>query len=117
MTICTTTRARVMIVSIFLIAFVVRLPNFCDFRLVPVSYNPSNSTSSSGAFSNITVVKTTIEWQHNIYNNAVFSYIVSGTFVGLLPLLCLLALNVRLVVEIRRSTRYIRYINFFFLRV
>lgn len=102
MTICTTSRARGLIVSIFFIAFVVRVPNFCELRFRTIQEDISNGTH------NMSRPKLTVEWHYDVYDNAIYSFIVPGTLAGLLPLLALLGLNARLVVEIRRSTRYLR---------
>ncbi|XP_076448364.1 sex peptide receptor-like [Babylonia areolata] len=101
MLICTTRRARYLIGLIFLLALVVRFPNFLDMALVEKRlYRADNSTYS----------KVVLEWrQEDAYNNTVYSIIVPGIMAGLLPLLALAVLNTRLVVEIRNSTRYLRY--------
>ncbi|KAL8622044.1 hypothetical protein ACOMHN_056529 [Nucella lapillus] len=100
MSICTTKRARVMIALIFLAGLVVRIPNFFDMELVDkLIVNKDNVTFS----------KRVLEWRHeDLYNNALYSLVVAGLLAGLLPLLALAVLNIRLVVEIRKSTRYLR---------
>ena len=99
MSMCTTIRARIMIAAIFFAALVARLPNFLDMRLVHKQLYDDN---------NGTYTKLVMEWRGDLYNNAVYSFIVPGFLAGLLPLVALAALNICLVVEIRKSTRYLR---------
>ncbi|KAL8595177.1 hypothetical protein ACOMHN_013850 [Nucella lapillus] len=102
MMICTTRRARYLIVLIFLIAFVVRFPNFLDMVFVEKKVYDYHTNS--------TYSKVVMEWRmEDAYNNTVYSIIVPGIMAGFLPLLALAVLNTRLVVEIRKSTRYLRY--------
>ncbi|KAK7489638.1 hypothetical protein BaRGS_00019033 [Batillaria attramentaria] len=100
MTICTTTRARALIAAIFIIAVIIRAPNFWDFTLRHQRFLTPD---------NVTMEQAVLEWQHDAYNMPVYTLIVSGIMAGLLPLLALAGLNIRLVVEIRQSTRYLRY--------
>ena len=103
MSMCTTIRARIMIAAIFFAALVARLPNFLDMRLVHKQLYDDN---------NGTYTKLVMEWRGDLYNNAVYSFIVPGFLAGLLPLVALAALNICLVVEIRKSTRYLRCVYF-----
>jgi hypothetical protein len=57
---------------------------------------------------NITETDVVFEWRNDVYDNTVYSLIVPAFLTGFLPLVCLCLLNVRLVVEIRKSTRYLR---------
>nr|KAG5701678.1 hypothetical protein BaRGS_027836 [Batillaria attramentaria] len=100
MTICTTTRARALIAAIFIIAVIIRAPNFWDFTLRHQRFLTPD---------NVTMEQAVLEWQQDAYNMPVYTLIVSGIMAGLLPLLALAGLNIRLVVEIRQSTRYLRY--------
>ncbi|XP_076469658.1 neuromedin-U receptor 1-like [Babylonia areolata] len=100
MSICTTKRARIMIGLIFLAGCVVRAPNLLDMEMVDrLIVDPHRNT---------TVTKRVLEWRQDVYNNALYSMLVAGLLAGLLPLLALAILNIRLVVEIRKSTRYLR---------
>lgn len=100
MTICTTTRARVLIASIFVVAFILRVPNFFEFTF---------HKSKIMTYDNVTVELTVLKWRRDTYNMSVYSLIVPGVLGGIMPLLALAVLNIRLVVEIRKSTRYLRY--------
>ena len=103
MSLCTSIRARIMIAAIFFVAFVVRVPNFLDMRLVEKRLYAEHG---NGTYSRLV-----LEWRGDLYNNAVYSFIVPGFLAGLLPLVLLAGLNTRLVVEIRKSTRYLRYVQ------
>ena len=100
MSICTTRRANIVIACVVLSGFIVRVPNLLDMRLVKKQlYDPDRNSTYS---------KLVLEWQGDLYNNAVYSFIVPCFLVGLLPLIVLAALNTRLVFEIRKSTRYLK---------
>ncbi|XP_067683022.1 sex peptide receptor-related protein 2-like [Haliotis asinina] len=92
MAICTIKRARIVIISLFIIAFLIRIPKFFDLQFF--------FSKEAGIWS--------LGYQ-TMYNQAWYSLIVDGFFAAILPFTALLVLNVRLIVEIRRSSRYLRY--------
>ncbi|KAK7102400.1 hypothetical protein V1264_020623 [Littorina saxatilis] len=101
MSICTRTRARIMVAAVFFAAFLARLPNFLDMQFIEKKIRADDNT---------TYTKMVMEWgDEDLYDNAVYSFVVPGFLAGLLPLIALAVLNTLLVVEIRKSTRYLRY--------
>lgn len=89
-----------MVAAVFFAAFLARLPNFLDMQFIEKKIRADDNT---------TYTKMVMEWgDEDLYDNAVYSFVVPGFLAGLLPLIALAVLNTLLVVEIRKSTRYLR---------
>ena len=96
---CTVLRARIIIVLIFLIAFLCRMPNFWEYKFVSV-YNP---------LTNKTVVyMDQTELAYNVKYNIIYPWLIDGLLASILPFILLLILNARLIWEVRKSTQYIQ---------
>ncbi|XP_005098695.1 sex peptide receptor [Aplysia californica] len=95
MTLCTVKRARIIIGIITVVAFILRSPKFLD---IEIGYTKLVSGEEI----------LTVRWVY-LYNEALYTYIVKGALLTVLPLLALMVLNIRLIVEIRRSSRYLKY--------
>ena len=96
--ICTVKRSRIIIVLIFVCSFYCRIPNFFEMKIVTY-YDCGEPTPAI----------TLTALGQNITYKTVYSWIVDCIICALVPFLFLVYLNVRLVLEIRKSTRYLRY--------
>ncbi len=97
--VCTVTKARCIIISIFLFAIASRLSNFWENKVVTV-YDHNTNLSWSYAEA------TTLSYNH--YYQTIYPWLVDGVFASILPFLLLLILNARLIWEVRKSTQYIQ---------
>ncbi|CAL1528694.1 unnamed protein product [Lymnaea stagnalis] len=95
MTICTVKRARVIIVALTICSFILMSPKFLDLK---VDYTPLATGGN----------KLVVSYMY-LYDNRAYTYIVTGLLLTMLPLITLMALNFRLILEIRRSSRYLQY--------
>ncbi|XP_059165575.1 G-protein coupled receptor daf-37-like [Physella acuta] len=95
MNICTVKRARIIICVLTFVAFVLRSPKFFELRY---SYTPLTNGET----------KLVVSWVY-VYDDRAYTYIVTGVIMTILPLCTLMALNIRLILEIRRSSRYLQY--------
>ncbi|XP_041349882.1 sex peptide receptor-like [Gigantopelta aegis] len=95
MAICNMSRARTVIVVLAILAFLTRIPNFFDFKFFTVTVKGRQII--------------TINWISDAYDTGLYSWIVDGILTAILPFSILLVLNLRLILEIRKSSRYLRY--------
>ncbi|KAK0062347.1 thioredoxin domain-containing protein 17 [Biomphalaria pfeifferi] len=95
MMLCTVKRARIIIVALTVLCFVLSSPRFLD---IDVSYVATDNGEQ----------KAVVTWSY-LYDSKVYNYIVTGLLLTILPLVILMILNLRLIVEIRRSSKYLQY--------
>lgn len=98
--ICTVKRSRIMIVVIFFVSFYMRISNFFEFRIAE-SVDPC--TSKVFRYVEIT------EFGRNKAYKKAYAWTVDGIICAVIPFLSLLFLNIRLITEIRKSTKYLQY--------
>ncbi|CAG5130315.1 unnamed protein product, partial [Candidula unifasciata] len=96
MTICTVKRARIIIIVLTVVAFILRSPKFAEMDIIYVTAESEEEE---------TMIVTNVY----VYDEAIYTYIVTGVLLTFVPLLALLVLNVRLIMEIRKSSRYLQY--------
>ncbi|XP_074646112.1 sex peptide receptor-related protein 2-like [Tubulanus polymorphus] len=98
--ICTVKRARIVIVAIFVIAFVCRSPNFFEAYVVEESsLQIPNETQWQLAYTEL--------FDNDTYHS-VYTWLVDGILTAILPFLSLTVLNILLIYELRISTRFMR---------
>ncbi|KAH9512965.1 hypothetical protein Btru_037172 [Bulinus truncatus] len=95
MMLCTVKRARIIIVSLTVACFLLSSPKFLDIEVSFVE----NDTGEQRAV---------VTWRY-LYDYKAYTYIVTGVMLTIFPLLSLMVLNLRLIVEIRRSSKYLQY--------
>ncbi|KAK6176809.1 hypothetical protein SNE40_015040 [Patella caerulea] len=95
MSICTINRARCVLATICVLSFVCRVPNFFDVGIIWVTMN--NET------------KAMWNWTSDTYDNTLYVLIVDVVLTAILPFVALTIFNIRLIVEIHKSSRYLRY--------
>ena len=100
--ICTTRRARIIIFFIFLISFLCRVPNFFE-----ITIEKSQVSSCQGAKSVYHIAITSLRQDENY--KRIYTWIVDCVLCAVLPFQALLYFNVRLIMEIHKSTKYLRY--------
>lgn len=98
--ICTVKRSRIIILVIFFLSFYMRISNFFEFRVVELFNLCTNSQ--------ILYVETTEFGSNKAYKIA-YAWTVDGIICAVIPFLSLFFLNIRLITEIRKSTKYLRY--------
>ena len=96
---CTVVKARVIVVLIYFCALCCRIPNLWENRIVTVFDHSTNNT--------IYYMEST-EFAENIYYVTVYPWIVDVVLSSVIPFVLLLVLNVRLIWEVRKSTRYLQ---------
>ncbi|KAL3851816.1 hypothetical protein ACJMK2_015521 [Sinanodonta woodiana] len=100
MAICTVKRARIIIICIFIGAFIIRCPKFFQHKTF-MTEDPCLDKE---------VIDTKpSEFGTNIMYMTIYGWIVDCTFGAILPFGALLFLNGCLIREIHRSTKYLRY--------
>ncbi|KAL4225888.1 hypothetical protein ACF0H5_013876 [Mactra antiquata] len=99
MVICTVERARIIIVSIFAFSILFHIPKFFNYKLIYFEDHCINKTVPS--------VQVTSLATNNEYRLASISTI--GFILVILPFALLLFFNICLILEIHRSTNYLRY--------
>ncbi|BFZ10686.1 hypothetical protein BsWGS_13725 [Bradybaena similaris] len=92
---CTVTRARAVIVTLTIVAFILRSPKFFE---LDISHGEADGRPGE--------LVATYAYR---YDEGIYTYVVTGFLVTLLPLVSLTVLNLRLVLEIRRSYRYLQH--------
>jgi hypothetical protein len=97
---CTVRISAVVIVVIFALSTVCRLPNFWDSRVA--WYRDPAAGNISVAY----IESTSLAYDSTYI--AVYPWIVDGVVTSLAPFLLLVVLNASLVREVRRSTRYLQ---------
>ncbi|ELT94998.1 hypothetical protein CAPTEDRAFT_215199 [Capitella teleta] len=97
--VCSVKRARIFVVSIYVFAFLVRLPAFWEHEVV-TRFDTLSNTS-------ISYTKST-ELASNVHYLRINPWVVDGILMSILPFILLLVLNVRLIWEVRKSTRYLQ---------
>ena len=96
---CTVIKARVIIILIFAFAVLCRSPNFWENRIVSIYDRLTNTT--------MTYVEPTKLSYDRTYM-IVYPWVIDGVVTSILPFILLFVLNLRLVYEVRKSTRYIQ---------
>ena len=97
--ICSICRARIIIVVIYIVNFILRTPNFWEHKIVEV-YDPSkNSMLKYITFTDFAV-------SHSY--QTVYPWIVDVMYTTAIPFLLLFVLSMRLIWEVRKSTAYIQ---------
>ncbi len=97
--ICTVTRARIIIIGIYVFALMCRLPNFWEHKVVTYA-DPLTNTSLTF------IMETDFAYDPNYMT--VYPWFMDGVVASMLPFILLLMLNVRLIWEVRKSTQYIQ---------
>ncbi|KAL3851813.1 hypothetical protein ACJMK2_015518 [Sinanodonta woodiana] len=97
MAICTVKRARIIIICIFIGAFVMRFPKFFQYKVIMLDHPQEMIYTEPSKFGT------------NIMYMTINGWIVDCTFGAILPFGALLFLNGCLIREIHRSTKYLRY--------
>ena len=97
--VCSVNNARLFIVLIYIFSLIVRIPAFCEQKVV-THFDPDTNTS-------ITYVTTTSLNTNPTYQR-IYPWVVNGFLMSIIPFLMLLILNVRLIWEVRKSTRYLQ---------
>ena len=98
---CTVRVAVSAICVVFLLALASRMPNFWEHRIAWYRDTTDNNRS-------VPYVVTASLAFNDVYLR-VYAWLVDGTLASVLPFLSLLVLNVSLVREVRRSTRYLHH--------
>ena len=93
---CTPKKARLFIVIIYIVSFACRMPNFWEHKIMFVKSLCSNTTIPIIFF-------TDYSWKNEIY-----PWFVDGAICSIIPFLLLLVLNVRLIWEVKKSSKYIK---------
>ncbi|CAL1528695.1 unnamed protein product [Lymnaea stagnalis] len=91
---CTVKRARMVIVGLAVIAFILLCPKFTDIGLTKARMMSGEEIS-------------VFTYQYS-YNNVIYTYVVIVCLLTVIPLVTLLILNGRIIYEIRRSSRYLQ---------
>ncbi|XP_061167984.1 fibropellin-1-like isoform X2 [Saccostrea echinata] len=95
--ICTVNRARLIIAGIFIFSFIFRIPRFFEFR------------TESTVHCNITVYHSVPTAMGLSQYRIVYPIIVDCIFGCIFPLIALLIFNIKLILEIKKSTNYPRF--------
>ncbi|XP_048741431.1 sex peptide receptor-like [Ostrea edulis] len=95
--ICTVNRARLIIAGIFVFSFILRIPRFLEF------------TTKTTVYCNITIVHPVATEMALSQYRVVYPIIVDCIVGCLLPLIALLLFNIKLILEIAKSTNYPRF--------
>ena len=98
--ICTVCRARFIIVTIFVFSFYCRCPNFFE-QEVRIA-NPHCPVDKQIQ----TIVAT--ELGQSVMYKITYAWVVECILSAILPFIALVFLNIRLIIEIHRSTKYLR---------
>ncbi|XP_063447601.1 sex peptide receptor-related protein 2-like [Mytilus trossulus] len=96
--ICTVKRSRIIILLIFVVSFYCRVPNFFELKL-ETFYLCGEPVRQ--------VVLTPLAL--NTTYKIIYAWIIDCAICAIIPFLFLVYLNIRLVLEIRKSTKYLRY--------
>ncbi|RUS77033.1 hypothetical protein EGW08_015213, partial [Elysia chlorotica] len=91
---CTVKRARTIIVLLTFLAFLLRSPKFFDLKF----------TTGRGPKGEKILV---VDWAYP-YNEKLYTYMVTICLMTILPLMALVLLNTLIILEIRRSSRFLR---------
>lgn len=95
---CTINKARIVIVTVTCLAMLCRLPNFWEKQIVGHYENATGVVQYSVEDTRLSLDETYM---------AVYPVVVDGILASIVPFVMLLLLNVLLMVEVRRSTRYL----------
>ncbi|XP_069142749.1 sex peptide receptor-related protein 2-like isoform X4 [Argopecten irradians] len=98
--ICTVRRARIIIVVIFVFSFYCRVPNFFEQEIKTVTPCPG-----APEFRHMVLT----QLGQNLTYKISYAWVVDCIICAILPFIALLFLNIRLIIEIRKSTKYLRY--------
>jgi hypothetical protein len=97
--VCRVRRARIIIVCIYAVAFVVHIPIFFEHE-IRTEYDEDNDLTIT--YMDVSEFATSTAYVQ------VYPWIVDGMIQSILPFLTLLLLNTRLIWELRKSTKYIK---------
>lgn len=99
--ICSIRRARFVIVSVFVYSFIIQIPYFFEYKVVSVTHETYCAPAVTYSH--------TVPWLFvSPEDKEIYRWVVDCTLSAIVPFLCLLVLNTRLIYEIRVSTKYIR---------
>jgi thyrotropin-releasing hormone receptor len=96
---CTVNKARIIILVIYTLAVICRLPNFWENRIVTVYDTTMNSTL---AYMEVT------DFSVNEHYMVLYPWIIDVIITSMIPFLLLILLNVKLIWEVKKSTQYLR---------
>ncbi|KAL4226504.1 hypothetical protein ACF0H5_014489 [Mactra antiquata] len=99
MGICTVRRARIIIVLIFVVSVLLHIPKFFHHKLV---YFEDHCVNQTVPLVQLTSLATNVTYR-------LVSSWINGFILVILPFALLLYLNICLIIEIHRSTNYLRY--------
>ena len=94
--VCSVKNARIFIVTIYIFSLLVRLPSFWESKVVTF-FDPSTNTS-------LTYLMTT-RFAMNEHYVRVYPWVVDCVLMSIIPFILLVVHNMRLIEEVRRSTR------------
>ena len=97
--VCTVNRARVFVVLIFIFAFICRVANFWEHKLES-GYDPVLNKSQ-------TYLGHT-HFSFDPHYMTVYPWVIDVTIGSIIPFVLLLVLNLTLIMEVRKSTRYVQ---------
>jgi len=97
--VCTVRVAVAAIAAVFTLALLVRLPNFWEHRITWYRDPTDNRSVASVAMTQLAF--------NDVYIR-LYPWLIDGALASVVPFLALLVLNVSLVREVRRSTRYLQ---------
>ncbi|KAK3102211.1 hypothetical protein FSP39_009628 [Pinctada imbricata] len=100
--ICTTRRARIIICFIFVASFLCRVPIFFEFR---VAESLSSMCDDAKTVYHLEHTDLGLDSNYKI----IYTWVVDCSLCAVLPFLLLLYFNIRLIMEIHKSTKYLRY--------
>lgn len=95
---CTVTKARLVIGTVFLAALGARLPNFWETRLVSHRDPATNTT--------VYYMESTDLCENELYTT-VYAILVDALLVSVVPFVLLVVMNALLISQVRKSTRYL----------
>ena len=96
---CTVVKARLIVLLIYICATICRLPNFWENNIV-----------SSKDGDNTVYYMEPRDLAFNYHYNTIYPWLVDGVLSSIIPFILLLALNARLIWEVRKSTKYLQRI-------
>ena len=96
---CTVVKARVIVALIYVCALICRLPNFWENR-IESGFDPTTNTT-------IYYMQNS-QFSYEQHYTTVYPWIVDGILSSVIPFILLLVLNVRLIWEVKKSTRYLQ---------
>ena len=96
---CTVGKARIIVLIIYAVALICRLPNFWENRVVTL-YDPI--TNSTLSYMEVT------DFSTNEHYITLYPWIIDVFLTSMIPCLLLIILNVKLIWEVKKSTQYLQ---------